>query len=101
MSHNQDEKNFIACVVNRSSHLPVDRSWVRHSTTCFLSHPCSSVILLVVLGADSPLGQPLVLDLETRGYIVIASVATPEAVELLERQTQGYVKVLVLDPYEV
>jgi len=56
---------------------------------------------LVILGADSPLGQPLVLDLEKRGYIVIASVATPEAVESLERQTQGYVKVLVLDPYEV
>lgn len=56
--------------------------------------------VVVVLGADSPLGQPLVLDLEKRGYIVIASVATPEAVESLEQQTQGYVKVLVLDPYE-
>jgi len=42
-----------------------------------------------------------VLDLEKKGYIVIASVATPEAVESLERRTQGYVKALVLDPYEV
>lgn len=32
---------------------------------------------------------------------MIASVASPEAVEPLEEQTQGYVKALVLDPYEV
>ncbi|EKM82586.1 hypothetical protein AGABI1DRAFT_52867 [Agaricus bisporus var. burnettii JB137-S8] len=56
--------------------------------------------VVVVLGADSPFGLPLILDLEKKGYIVIASVATPEDVEPLERQTQGYVKALVLDPYE-
>ncbi|KAF5358429.1 hypothetical protein D9756_001467 [Leucocoprinus leucothites] len=56
--------------------------------------------VVVILGADSPFGLPLVLDLEKKGYIVIASVATPEAVELLEQETQGYVKALVLDPYE-
>lgn len=55
----------------------------------------------MVLGADSPLGLPLVLELENKGWIVIASVANPEAVEPLEEQTQGYVKALVLDPYEV
>lgn len=55
----------------------------------------------VVLGADSPFGLPLILDLEKKGYIVIASVAIPEDVEPLEQQTQGYVKALVLDPYEV
>lgn len=43
----------------------------------------------------------MILDLEKKGYIVIASVATPEDVDPLERQTQGYVKALVLDPYEV
>ncbi len=57
--------------------------------------------ILVVLGADSPFGLPLVLELEKKGCIVIASVANPEAVEPLEEQTQGYVKALVLDPYEV
>ncbi|KAF9454594.1 hypothetical protein P691DRAFT_692277 [Macrolepiota fuliginosa MF-IS2] len=56
--------------------------------------------VVVVLGADSPFGLPLILDLEKKGYIVIASVATPEAVDPLEQQTQGYVKALVLDPYE-
>lgn len=72
-----------------------------HSIDCFFSYRHSHRFGSVVLGADSPLGQPLVLDLEKRGYIVIASVATPEAVESLEQQTRGYVKVLVLDPYEV
>lgn len=55
----------------------------------------------VVLGGDTPLALPLILYLEAKGYIVIASVSTPEAVQLLEQQCQGYVRALVLDPYEV
>ena len=37
----------------------------------------------VVLGADSALGRQLVSDLEGAGYIVIASVESPAAVEEL------------------
>ena len=58
-------------------------------------------MLLVVLGGDSPLGLPLILDLEKKGYIVIASVSTPEAVDDIEKQCHGYVRALVLDPTEV
>ncbi|KAF8590061.1 hypothetical protein K439DRAFT_1628271 [Ramaria rubella] len=56
--------------------------------------------VVVVLGADHPVGSHLVLGLEAQGYIVIASVATPEAVEALEIKSKGYVRVLVLDPRE-
>ncbi|KAI0748697.1 hypothetical protein C8Q80DRAFT_1173172 [Daedaleopsis nitida] len=56
--------------------------------------------VIVLLGADSPLGLPLVLDLEKKGYVVIASVATPEAVEEVESKCHGYVRALVLDPTE-
>ncbi|THU84909.1 hypothetical protein K435DRAFT_783587 [Dendrothele bispora CBS 962.96] len=56
--------------------------------------------VVVVLGGDTPLGLPTVLDLEKKGYIVIASVATPEAVESLERKCHGYVRALVLNPAE-
>jgi hypothetical protein len=55
----------------------------------------------VVLGGDSPYASPLISDLEKRGYIVIASVSTPEAVDTLETQCKGYVKAHVLDPSEV
>lgn len=55
----------------------------------------------VVLGGDTPLGLPLILGLEKRGFIIIASVSTPEAVDVLERKCHGYVKALVLDPHEV
>jgi hypothetical protein len=41
------------------------------------------------------------LELEKSGYIVVASVATPEAVDALEQQCHGYVRALVLDPTEV
>ncbi|KAK0196748.1 hypothetical protein F5146DRAFT_1012805, partial [Armillaria mellea] len=54
----------------------------------------------VVLGGDAPLGLPLISDLERKGYIVIASVSTPEAADLLERQSHGFVRALVLDPSE-
>ena len=55
----------------------------------------------MVLGGDSPYSSPLISDLEKKGYIVIASVSTPEAVDALECQCNGYVKAHVLDPFEV
>ena len=57
--------------------------------------------VVIVLGGDSPLGLPLVLDLEKKGYIVITSVSTPEAVNEVESRCHGYVRALVLDPTEV
>jgi hypothetical protein len=62
-----------------------------------LSHDLSSV----VLRGDNPVALPLILALEKKGFIIIASVATPEAVDELERGGKGYVKALVLDPFEV
>ena len=56
---------------------------------------------LVVLGADTPLGLPLVQGLEKEGYIVIASISTAEAVSAIESAGNGYVRALVLDPQEV
>ncbi|EIN07208.1 hypothetical protein PUNSTDRAFT_53579 [Punctularia strigosozonata HHB-11173 SS5] len=57
-------------------------------------------LVVVVLGGDTPLGLPLILELERQGYIVIASVSTPEAADALERKCHGYVRALVLDPSE-
>jgi hypothetical protein len=57
--------------------------------------------LSVVLGGDTPYGLPLIQDLEKKGYIVIASVSTPEAVDVLESKSRGFVKALVLNPSEV
>ena len=54
-----------------------------------------------MLGGDHPLALPLIVALENKGFIVITSVATPEAVDELERAGKGYVKALVLDPFEV
>ncbi|KAG8893951.1 hypothetical protein FRB99_001620 [Tulasnella sp. 403] len=54
--------------------------------------------VVVVLGADSALGHLLVGELCSSGYIVVASVATPEAIPELDRLGKGYVKALVLDP---
>ncbi|KAF8512265.1 hypothetical protein JB92DRAFT_2929424 [Gautieria morchelliformis] len=56
--------------------------------------------VVVVLGADHPFGLPLVLGLEATGYIVIASVSNPDAVDTLEAKSKGYIRVLVLDPRE-
>ncbi|KAH9483940.1 hypothetical protein JR316_0003418 [Psilocybe cubensis] len=56
--------------------------------------------IVVVLGGDTPYALPLIIDLEKKGYIVIASVSTPEAVDTLEASCQGYVKAHVLDPFE-
>lgn len=55
----------------------------------------------MVLGGDHALALPLILDLENKGYIVIASVSTSEAVESVESKCHGYVRALVLDPEEV
>jgi hypothetical protein len=54
-----------------------------------------------VLGGDNPVALPLILALEKKGFIIIASVTSPEAVDELERAGKGYVKALVLDPFEV
>ncbi|TFK54712.1 hypothetical protein OE88DRAFT_1723242 [Heliocybe sulcata] len=56
--------------------------------------------VVVVLGGDTPLGLPLVIELEKQGFIVITSVAHPEAVDDIEMKCQGYVRALVLDPSE-
>ena len=55
----------------------------------------------MVLGGDSLYASPLISDLEKKGYIVIASVSTPEGVDALESKYNGYVKAHVLDPFEV
>jgi hypothetical protein len=62
-----------------------------------LSYP----LRLVLLGGDTIFALPLVQDLEKKGYVVIASVSTPEACSALENKCQGYVRALVLDPSEV
>ncbi|THH17127.1 hypothetical protein EW146_g3643 [Bondarzewia mesenterica] len=46
--------------------------------------------VVVILGGDIPLALPLILDLEKKGYIVIASVATPEAADEIENKSGGY-----------
>ncbi|KAH7926637.1 hypothetical protein BV22DRAFT_1032635 [Leucogyrophana mollusca] len=57
-------------------------------------------LVVVVLGGDHPLGLPLIVELEQKGYIVIVSVSTPEAVDEIESKGHGYVRALVLDPNE-
>ncbi|KAG8913074.1 hypothetical protein FRC00_003116 [Tulasnella sp. 408] len=54
--------------------------------------------VVVLLGADSPLGHLVIQDLRANDYIVIASVSAPESVSEVERLGKGYVKALVLDP---
>ncbi|KAI0080504.1 hypothetical protein K474DRAFT_1657631 [Panus rudis PR-1116 ss-1] len=56
--------------------------------------------VVVVLGGDSAFGTPLVSDLEAKGYIVIATVSTPEAAEKIESLSHGYVRALVVNPLE-
>lgn len=56
--------------------------------------------VVVVLGGDHPLGLPLIIELEQKGYIVITSVSTAEAVNSIESKGHGYVRALVLDPNE-
>ncbi|GAA6047651.1 hypothetical protein JCM3770_001609 [Rhodotorula araucariae] len=55
---------------------------------------------VVVLAADSPHGRDIALDLERRGFVVVASVADPREVDVLEKLSRGWIKALVLDPNE-
>lgn len=55
---------------------------------------------VLVLGAEG-LGREVALDLESRGWIVFATVKDPAQVDVLERKSRGWMKVLVLDPNEV
>ncbi|PFH54259.1 hypothetical protein AMATHDRAFT_53151 [Amanita thiersii Skay4041] len=68
------------------------------STTKVQTHDRRQVV--VVLGGDTLYALPLIVALEKRGYIIIASVSTPEACTVLESKCQGYVRALVLDPSE-
>ncbi|TRM58596.1 hypothetical protein BD626DRAFT_510776 [Schizophyllum amplum] len=54
--------------------------------------------VVVVLGADTPYGLPLVQELNGKNFIVIASTSTAEAADALTRKYAGYVRGLVLDP---
>lgn len=58
-------------------------------------------LITVVLGADTLAGPALVHSLEKRGYVVIASCATAEAAEMLEKRGKGFVRALVLKPQDV
>lgn len=55
---------------------------------------------VLVLGAEGTAAE-LALDLEARGFIVIATVSHPSLVDALEKRSRGWMKVLVLDPTEV
>lgn len=55
---------------------------------------------VLVPGAEG-LGREIALDLERRGYVVIATVRDPREVDVLERKSRGWMKVLVLDPTDV
>jgi hypothetical protein len=55
----------------------------------------------VVLGADIAFGFQLVLELESRGFIVIATVSKSDTIEEIESNGNGYIRALVLDPTEV
>ena len=52
---------------------------------------------VLVLGADGVAAE-LALELESRGFVVIATVASPHQVDALEKRSRGNLKALVLDP---
>ncbi|KAK4053840.1 hypothetical protein OIV83_001496 [Microbotryomycetes sp. JL201] len=54
---------------------------------------------VLVLGAHG-VAADLALDLEQRGFVVIATVTNPRDVDALEKRSRGWIKVLVLDPLE-
>lgn len=56
---------------------------------------------IVLLGGDHPLALPIIHELEQQGYIIIASVESPEYVQELERKCNGFVRALALDPSDV
>lgn len=53
--------------------------------------------IVVVLGADHPLGLSLILGLEAQGYLVYATVSSKQAGEVLQSKSKGYTLPLVLD----
>ncbi|KAI5476196.1 short-chain dehydrogenase/reductase SDR family protein [Pseudohyphozyma bogoriensis] len=55
---------------------------------------CKEAVL--VLGAEG-VGAELALDFERRGFVVIATVSSPAEVDVLEKKSRGWMKVLVLD----
>lgn len=55
---------------------------------------------VLVLGAHGIVAD-LALDLESRGFVVVATVRNPSEVDALEKRSRGWMKVLVLDPTEV
>lgn len=56
---------------------------------------------VILLGADGQVGADIATDLESRGFVVIASVSHHSHVEQLEKQGRGFIKALVLDPFQV
>lgn len=63
--------------------------------------PADRKQVVVVLGADCVIGPPLIAELESNGLIVIATVASQEALDRLESQFNGFVRLFLLDPAEV
>ncbi|KAF8643847.1 hypothetical protein AX16_008864 [Volvariella volvacea WC 439] len=74
------------------------RRGVRKLGTQSVNTPTARKQVIVLLGGDTPLGLSLIQELENKGYIIIATVSSEEAVESLERSCQGYVKAVVFDP---
>jgi hypothetical protein len=57
---------------------------------------------VLVLGAErDTLARHIALDLEMRGFVVLATVSSSEEVEGLEREGRGFIKGLSLDPADV
>ncbi|KAK4699800.1 hypothetical protein P7C70_g6456, partial [Phenoliferia sp. Uapishka_3] len=54
--------------------------------------------VVLVLGADGA-ARELALDLEQRGFVVICTVQSPADCQALEQRSRGWMKVLVLDPF--
>ena len=52
--------------------------------------------LPVVLGGNHPLGLPLIMELEAKGYIVITSVSSLGGVSAIESTSHGFIRALVL-----
>lgn len=56
---------------------------------------------VLVIGAErGGLGREIALDLERRGFVVLATVPNASEVDALERLGRGHIKALVLDPTE-
>ncbi|KAF8321595.1 hypothetical protein DL93DRAFT_1434870 [Clavulina sp. PMI_390] len=72
-----------------------------HATSASAATAAPERDIVIILGADSvPCGPSVVRDFQKNGYIVLASVFSGEAADDLERDTEGYVRALVLDAEE-